>query len=267
MNATAIAAAALLALAGGYTAVRQGTPKPTDKPGEAATAPPHAAAAKWGTPMTAPEAYRREIESNRVIGERLRSARERYLSGDLAGAETSLRTMLEETREPTYAADARRLLGRALADQARYEEALTYLIGAKGAARDPFTAALCYVRLGAPEKAGRYVSDDSILRYDRIERRDLPEARTPSGIEARVLIARGMNDFYRSSGMVQALRDFEEASRLDPRNPLAALYAARALARLHRRDEALPYLSIASRYGRGKIADEASRKLAGYGAR
>ena len=118
----------------------------------------------------------------------------------------------------------------------------------------PFGIAL----LGNDEMARQFYSDQSILQYSSISPRDLPGTNTHQTLEASILLAQGLDE-YLTSRQQEAFEDFNIATKLARRNGLAPYYAAKCLLELKRFQEAIPYFEQAAKYGRGRLAEEATR--------
>ena len=111
--------------------------------------------------------------------------------------------------------------------------------------------------------AKRFYSDQAVLQYSSIKAEDLPGTNNPQSLEASILLARGLDAFF-SDRNQEALADLDAAGRLAPRNGLIPYYAGMSLVHTNRAAEATPYFRRAAQYGRGRIAQDAQRRAAGY---
>lgn len=105
--------------------------------------------------------------------------------------------------------------------------------------------ALCYVRAGKPQNARRIYSNELILRYKKITPADLPGLQNTKRLEASILMARGLDQFFRARDE-EALETFNEANRIVPKNGVIAFYTGMSLVHLGKKREAMPYFKQAA---------------------
>lgn len=209
-----------------------------------------------------PEAYDRFQKSLKPSSDTFRLASTLYNSGDLVGAEQEAQKALLLASNLSLGTqdDAHHLIGQIRMKQGRYKEALNYLTPAgknTWQAGLNFDVALCYARLGDTRTARQLYSGQALLKYRTVTLRDLPGTRTPQTLEASILMARGMDNFFRATGEAEAFADFDAALKIIPQNGLAAYYAGKSLAHMNRYTDAGPYFVRAAENGKGKFVEDA----------
>ncbi len=212
-----------------------------------------------------PLAYAAEVSRIKPASDALqRACRQFYVEGNIASAR------VEATEAEHLAAtlgvglvgeEARRLLGRILFKENRFEEALEVLMQdyrqGQSVALD-LDIALCLIKLGRAAQAQPYVSNRTLLQYGTVES-DLPGREPNSKLEASVRFARGL-DLLRRSYSRAALEEFLAADQLAPKNGAINYHAGMALVDLNRHREAKPYFQRAAQYGLGRIRTDAARR-------
>lgn len=197
-----------------------------------------------------------------------------YEAGDLSGAEAACFNALNFPPviggQPQHVPFVAHLLGQIYLKGGQYEKAIHWLGGARlntttvGDGLD-LDLALAYVRMGDYKNASRFYSDGATLQYHFAGKdvlpQDLPGTSSPRALEASILLARGLNAYFEARHE-DALTDFQSANRLVPDNALIAYHSAELLSEKGRYADAVPLFEIA-KSGRGAIAEEASRHLAG----
>ena len=216
-----------------------------------------------------PEAAARYQEASKPSFEAMRQAELLFRKHDLTGAENAAKESMRLAWEAGAGdvGSSRNLIRKIRMQQGKYQEALEW-IGAdwqQGADSSlDLDVALCYVRLGNTTKARQFYSDENTLRYaSSLTVQDLPGTRNRKMLEASILIARGIDKFFRATGEKEALADFDAALTLAPQNGLAAYYAAQSLVVLGRRTEATPYFIKAAQNGHGTFVKQARRWIPG----
>ena len=225
------------------------------------------APAQTKRPISDPEAYRRDSERSKIADDLFQSAQRAYYAGRTEDAERLARRSIDDGSSSIATRDSRKLIGRILMDKGEYRDAAEMLAKDWVRGQDSvgdLDIALCYAKLGRFDLAERFYNDESILQYHGASAEDLPDATTPKGAEARILIARGLEASTRLSGKYDAQKAFAQAARLAPRNTLVAQMMSRSLLRDERDDEALPYLATIVVYGKGERKREADARFSTY---
>jgi tetratricopeptide (TPR) repeat protein len=231
-------------------------------------------------PQAARADMERAQEAWRPARQAVAHARRLFLAEDLGGAESEVRRGLAVTpmtvgpvaetanRNP----DATRLLGRILARQGKYREALPMLlVGQRNVvrSRDDPDIAIAYCRLGDYTNARRYCSGGGIMpTLTRSTRSgaDLPGTASLRSLEASALLARGLNALGETRRM-HAHEDFLAAERLVPANAFVAYVLGRSFVYdVKNGGEAWKRFKLVAAKGHEPIRTEALRQLEGLKA-
>lgn len=199
--------------------------------------------------------------------EALGNAQKSYDAGDYLSAEALARKSIAlapsirgQRQDPMGAAYL--LIGDARMEMGDYAGALSqYEVGAGTTWRpaENLNVALCYSRLGKAGKARAMYSDEMILGYGGIAKADLPGTANAASLQASILLARGL-DRYFASRWPQALKDFEAAQAIVPKNAVAAYYKGMALSFMNRRSEAVASFETAAATGSGAFTADAKSR-------
>lgn len=232
--------------------------------------------------------HRKMSERDRLAWERAerpsmdaeRRARQLFHEGKLREAEIECRKAVNVA--PTFLTryagrvslngSAAILLGEILLQRGKNKEALDVFLSRMphhaGAEVNNYVV-ITYCRLGKYREARSHYGQPLPSRWSQRHRpdpRDLPNLNSLSALEASALMDRGI-DLAGSVNLEEALRCFQAAQHLAPKNPVIALLMARtylsqaALYHLDNAAKRLEQYRIASAYGHAPIKQEAARHV------
>jgi tetratricopeptide (TPR) repeat protein len=204
--------------------------------------------------------------NTKIWHEEFQAALDLLVATDFEAAEVHARRacLLAQSDLSPMALGSNRLLGQVLIERGKYKEAysaLTFRMGPEPDEQVTPDLALCCLRLGRLQEAEQYYAVLPVEHFtSAIDSSRLPQGKDAHSLEVRIIVARGLDRSFRSSGDVLATRDFREALRMAPNNP----EIARQLLRTLPPEETLPYAAIMSLYGKGKTKERGDNRLLGF---
>lgn len=234
------------------------------------------------TPMTAtPEEIAHIHALSKQAHQRELEAHAQMDAGDLAGAEQSIKQAISfykvyrpEFRSSlvTVAAPQRQFLGDIYLKEGRYQDALsaygdvgkyTHGEGATNGPRLSLNVALAYCGLGDYASARRYFSD-SVIRSatyagKSADSADLPDTTSPQGLEASILLARGLS--RTSDDQKEKLDDYRAAAKLLPDNPVINYHYGFALREKGLYSQAADAFRVVTQRGHSGLAEAAQSEF------